>query len=341
MIKYIKRVGMIIIYVQFCMIHADEWTWFYPQLFDRKARIINAHKKELFFKKENVHPFTQLLLSWNVMRPEKGFFSFYIQVRNVQTKQWGDWYLMANWGNGIQKTYLTKSDGLASCVHVRLELDHAKMADAFCIKVEPHDGAQLNVLDAIAVAVSDFSLFQSEQCDLIMHNVKSAVIPGMPTIAQFAFDHSDNSRICSPVSCAMVVQYLTGNVFDLAEFIAAIFDEGLGVYGSWQCNVAHMFDACKGKMNFFVRRANSFMDIYHSLEKNMPVIVSVRGELPGALKPFPHGHLMVIVGWDQAAAEVICHDPAAEKDDEVVKRYPIEPFLRAWERSHRLMYIVN
>ena len=139
----------------------------------------------------------------------------------------------------------------------------------------------------------------------------------------------------------MVVQYLTGNVFDLAEFIAAIFDEGLGVYGSWQCNVAHMFDACKGKMNFFVRRANSFMDIYHSLEKNMPVIVSVRGELPGALKPFPHGYLMVIVGWDQAAAEVICHDPAAEKDDEVVKRYPIEPFLRAWERSHRLMYIVN
>src|SRR5437762_7932891 len=197
MIKYIKRVGMIIIYVKFCMINADELKWFYPQLFDRKARIINAHKKELFFKKENVHPFTQLLLSWNVMRPEKGFFSFYIQVRNVQTKQWGDWYLMANWGNGIQKTYLTKSDGLASCVHVRLELDHAKMADAFCIKVEPHDGAQLNVLDAIAVAVSDFSLFQSEQCDLIMHNVKSAVIPGMPTIAQFAFDHSDNSRICS------------------------------------------------------------------------------------------------------------------------------------------------
>jgi len=315
------------------------WTWFYTEKYTHNKKILNDRKKTVLFKKENIASFTQLLLSWNVLRPERGHFSFYIQVRNAQTKKWGDWYLMADWGRGIQKTYLTKSDGLASCVHVRLELDETKTADAFCIKIEPHEGAQLQLLEAVAVAVSDFSLFALQGC--VDDNLKTIILTDVPALAQFSFDHNDKGRICSPVSCAMLVQYLVKESVQLDDFIASIFDDGLGVYGSWQCNVAHMFDACKGKVNFFVRRAQSFMDVYQSLEKSFPVIVSVRGELPGAMKPFPHGHLLVIIGWDNETREVVCHDPAAESNDKVLKRYPVEPFLRAWQRSHRLMYIVQ
>jgi len=333
-----------IIYILLCVyacIHAhnNNWTWLYTEKYTHNKKNINNRKRQVLFKKENIAPFTQLLLSWNVIRPEKGYFSFYIQVRNAQTKEWGDWYLMANWGSGIQKTYLTKSDGLASCVHVRLEVDQAKAADAFCIKIEPHDGAQLSLLDAIAVAASDFGLFTAQEAGL--GDLKTVIVTNVPAIAQFALDHTEKGRICSPVSCAMLVEYVTGQKVKYDEFIAAIFDEGLGVYGSWQCNVAHMFDVCKGKMNFFVRRAQSFADVHESLIKRCPVIVSVRGDLPGAMKPFPHGHLLVIIGWDNETREVICHDPAAESNEMVLKRYPVEPFLRAWERSYRLMYIIN
>lgn len=315
------------------------WTSFYSKTYTRHTKVLNGHKKELFFKKESTNPFTQLVFSWNITRPEQGYFSFYAQVRDAETNQWGCWHHMADWGKNKQKTYLSKSNGLSSYVHVRLEVDAHKTADAFCIKIEPHEGASLHLLDAVAVALSDFKLFVPEEpvCD----NFKTIILSDVPAIAQFSFDHVDKSRICSPASCAMVVEYLTKESVCMNNFLTGIFDEGLLVYGSWSCNVAHAFDVCKDKVNFFVRRGHSFVDVYHYLEKKLPVIVSVRGDLPGALKSFPHGHLMVIVGWDQEKGEVICHDPAAESNTMVLKQYPLEPFLRAWERSHRLMYVVD
>jgi hypothetical protein len=50
---------------------------------------------------------------------------------------------------------------------------------------------------------------------------------------------------------------------------------------------------------------------------------------------------MVIVGWDNDTREVLCHDPAAGNIEGVFKRYPLEHFLRAWERSHRLAYVAE
>ncbi len=318
-----------------------DWTHFYCQKYKHNVQLLNVHKKELFFTKKDIKPFTQLIMSWNVMRPQQGFFSFYVQVRNAQTKEWGAWHHMTDWGCGIQKTYLSKSNGLSSGVHVRLELDILKEADAFCVKVVPHNGADVGLVHALAAATSHFGLFKPEMYDEELQQLSSIKIEGVPVIAQFCVDHIDKKRICSPTSCAMVAEYITGNSVNMLDFIAAIFDEGLSVYGSWQCNMAHVFDVCKEKIHCFVQRGSSFCDIHQHLVKKMPVIVSVRGELPGALKPFPHGHLMVVVGWDQGAGMVICHDPAAESNDEVLKQYPIEAFLRAWERSHRLMYVVQ
>ena len=166
-------------------------------------------------------------------------------------------------------------------------------------------------------------------------------VSDIPHIAQFTCEHEDKGRICSPVSCCMVVQYITGKWHDPLAFAMGAYDNGLQVYGSWPCNMAHAFEQAEGKAYFFVRRMNSFADVHNQLKQGLPVVVSVRGDLPGALKPFPHGHLMVIVGWDNETREVLCHDPAAETEDAVFKRYAIEYFLPAWERSHRLSYIVE
>jgi hypothetical protein len=160
-------------------------------------------------------------------------------------------------------------------------------------------------------------------------------------IAQFALEHEDNGRICSPVSCSMMLQYITGEYKDPLLFAAGAFDTGLGVYGSWGCNMAHAFEQADGKAYFFVKRMNSFVDIHNQLMKGLPVAVSVRGDLPGALKSFPHGHLMVIVGWDHDTRELLCHDPATDNHETVLKRYPLEYFLRAWECSHRLVYVME
>jgi hypothetical protein len=319
----------------------NDWTWLYRKNFVENVCARNDDKKSLFFTQENVAPFTQLVFSWNALRPEEGYFSFFVQVRDAATKQWGSWHHMVDWGKDMQQSYLSKSDGFSSYIHVRLETDGKKAADAFRIKVEPHKSAALSLVHGIFVALSDFTRFNSENSEGVDNSLQSVCLSNVPLVAQLALDHEHKSRICSPVSCSMVVHHVTGNYNNPLEFAAGAFDTGLGVYGSWGCNTAHAFEQADGKINFFVRRMNVFADVHHQLVQGMPVVVSVRGSLPGALKPFPHGHLMVIVGWDNDTREVLCHDPAAESHDKVFKRYPVEHFLRAWECSHRLSYIAE
>ncbi len=317
-----------------------DWTWMHNTHYNEIARTTNRNKKTLVIENDKVQPFTQLIFSWNALRPEQGHFSFYVQVRNAITKKWGKWHHMSDWGAHMQQSYMSKSDGFSTFVHVRLEIDDKKYADAFRIKIAPHKGASLSSLYNLSVTLSDFNLFKLEQLKFIDNGYQSVCIEGLPLIAQFALDHEDKSRICSPTSCTMLIHYLTGITQDPVDFAVQSFDSGLSAYGSWPYNIAHAFECCDGKINFAARRMNSFADLHQRLLEGMPVIVSVRGNLPGALKPFPHGHLMVVVGWDADTRSVLCHDPAAEQDEQVFKRYPLTDFLRAWEASHRLSYVV-
>jgi len=317
----------------------NDWTWTHHVRFNDILRVTNHHKKTLFFEKDRIKPFTQLVFSWNALRPDHGYFSFYVQVRNAETQRWGVWHYMADWGVDIQQSYLSKSDGSSTFVHVRLEMEDKKLADAFRIKIVSNKNAPLSLLHSYTIAVSDFNLFKSEH--IVSDALQSVYIEGLPLIAQFALEHEDNSRICSPVSCTMVIDFLTSTNQNPLDFALKSFDTGLNAYGSWPYNIAHAFNCCGGKVTFFVRRMNFFADIHRQLMEGMPVIVSVRGTLPGALKSFPHGHLIVVAGWDNETREVLCHDPAAENHETVFKRYPIAPFLQAWERSHRLAYIAQ
>lgn len=320
---------------------SGEWTWVSRQNFDIKARNKNKRKESLIFAQDSTAPFTQLIVSWNAFRPQSGYFSFYVQVRNAATKAWGTWHHMVDWGVGVQRSFESKSDGFSSYVHVRLETDDKKEADGFRVKVEPHQSASLSLVHGLSAAYSNFNIFKPQPHKNIDQDYASVHLSDMPSIAQFALDHEDKGRMCSPVSCSMVAHYLTGMYKNPLSFAVGSFDVGLGVYGSWPCNTAHAFDSCEGKARFFVRRMNNFKELHQQLAQGLPVIVSVRGSLPGALKPFPHGHLMVVMGWDSQARHVLCHDPAAESDLLVFKRYPLEDFLRAWECSHRLSYVAE
>src|SRR5438045_2432844 len=77
-----------------CLVHffssyADSisnWTWLYRATFSDDCRSAYAHKKSLIFSQVKIAPFTQLIFSWNALRPEEGYFSFFAQVRDAVTK---------------------------------------------------------------------------------------------------------------------------------------------------------------------------------------------------------------------------------------------------------------
>lgn len=312
------------------------WSRLYHKILTMDDRQTYQNKSILLFTKENIFPFSQLLFSWNAIRPETGYFSFYVQARHGKTKQWDDWHHMIDWGADVQRSYSSKLGNFSHYIHVRLEVTNQILADAFRIKVVAHEGAHLGLLHALAVAVANFHIFKPERAT--WNGLKSTIINSVPKISQFELAHPDKERICSPTSCSMVLEYLTGNWVNPLNFANRVFDDGLQAYGSWPFNIAHAYELLQNKLWIFTVRLNSFKELHQQLIRGIPVIVSVRGHLPRAPKDYPYGHLLVVVGWNAKQQEVICHDPAFPSTAKTLIQYNINDFLRAWERSNRLAY---
>jgi hypothetical protein len=139
----------------------------------------------------------------------------------------------------------------------------------------------------------------------------------------------------------MLISYLLKKQIDAVSFANNVYDSGLCAYGSWPYNIAHAYECCQGNYLFSVTRLHSFKQLHDYLKKNIPVVVSVRGNIRGAPQEYVHGHLLVVVGWDQKNRKVICHDPAFATNEQTRVAYDAASFLAAWERSRRLSYITH
>lgn len=344
-----KNVGVTLLVVAFllhltCLAKAstgDIWSWVYHKILSANERVHSKDKQTLLFGHTGVPEFTQLIFAWNAFRPEKGHFSFWVQARNALTKEWGKWHKMIDWGAGVQCSYTSPSDGHTQYLHVRLETENNKFADGFRIKVLPHEGATLDYVHGVAASTSNFTLFKPEAIDKHLKQLASVRISQVPQLSQFALKHANKDRICSPTSCTMLMRFLLKEQIDPLEFADKVFDTGLNAYGSWPFNTAHAFERAAGAMWFLPVRLNSFQDLHHQLNRGIPVVVSVRGRILRAPKPYPNGHLLVVVGFDARRQEVICHDPAFSNNAKTVQRYAVSEFIRAWERSYRLAYWVE
>jgi len=326
-----------------CNIYATSnvWTWSYNKRFLDNQDLEHIYNREMLFSKVNVVPFSQLLFSWNAGRPSKGYFRFYVKTRNASDKKWSKWHKMIDWGDNIQKTYFSK-DGYTKYVYVRLETVLDNLADSFCIRVEKKEGADLNLLKSISVSVSDFNKFKPEFIGNNLLSLPSVYINNVPKISQRVLDHPHTAQICSPTSCSMLASFFNKEEVNPVKFSYLAFDNScLQAYGSWPFNISALYNACNQKIFCATKRMNSFCDVHKKLLSGIPVVVSVRGSLKGAPKPYNSGHFMVVVGWDKEKKKVICHDPAFYSHELTFVMYDIKTFVRAWERSRRLAYVAQ
>lgn len=313
------------------------WTNVYKTCFNQVEMEKNADKAEIVYQQTNILPFTQLIFSWNAMRPEQGYFTFYAQVRDAQTKEWYDYHKMIDWGSTVQRSHYSRSKGSTFC-YARLEIENNKKADGFRIKaIATHQG-DLGKLKALVANVSDFTQFQPEPWKEHGKNLNSIFIKGVPQSSQFWIDHPKNDVMCSPTSMSMVVGSLKKEKLDPLTFADYSYDQGLNAFGNWPFNTAHAYEMCDQKIIFYPVRLSAFTDLYRLLKNKIPVVVSVHGPLQDAPRPYKKGHLLVVVGYDAKTQRVLCHDPAFESDDTVFTSYDIHQFIRAWERSRRMTY---
>lgn len=338
------HVGCLIVMMQAAGIHAVEsgdtaWTWFYKKSFTSQELKDAQSSHCVILEKEGLAPFTQLVLSWNADRPEQGHYSFWVQSRDHATKRWSAWHRMMEWGVDVQRSYLSVKNGSPSYIHVRLETGDDRYSDGFRIKILSHAGASLSALHHVFISLSDFTKFKAESGDY--DDLESLVLKNVPQKAQLSLDHPRSNGLCGPTSCSMVLSYLMGQDIDPVDFAKQAYDSGLNVYGSWPFNMAHAFERSQGTFSFAMIRLHSFRSLYERLQHGMPVIVSVRGYLKGAPKVYDSGHFIVVIGFDAKRQQVICHDPAFERNVDTLKRYSLKSFLAAWERSHRLAYVAE
>lgn len=315
------------------------WTWSYRKKIPMNESSELANRAQVTFSKVDVPAFNQLIFSWNALRPKKGYFSFYVKARNSITKTWSKWYKMFDWGKGIQQSYCELAKNDTSYVYVRLEMLAGKFSDGFKLKVVPKLNADLSGLRMLGVSISDFSKFNIEKAkDLI--NLESVEIKDVPKKSQMVLDHAHNLRMCSPTSTSMMISHFSDIQINPLDFAHSVYDKGLDSYGSWPFNTAAAFEVCSSYY-FRVARLNSFVDLHANLMMGYPVVVSVRGKMNGAPKDYNQGHLILVIGFDKNNKEVIVHDPAFSSDPKVKFKYEIVSFIRAWERSHRLAYLID
>ena len=331
-----KKIYLFLIMLSSVCVGKD-WTWNYTKkLSVADARALSNNNYYVFVK-EGTPIFTQLIFSWNAHRPKQGHYTFYVQSRNALTKQWTkNWIKMLEWGKDIQRSHCVTTNPDANYYYVRLEELGSGKADAFKIKAECNDGATFADMRLLNVCISNLENFFHEQEDNF-NDLKSIEIRGIPKISQFALGHEKQGSMCSTTSLAMLLNFLTKTDIDPLDVAKHSYDHGLGAYGSWPFNTAHAFERCNRRY-FKVRRLPSFRDLHGCLSRGAPAVVSVRGSIPSAPQDYPNGHLVLVIGFSNK--KVICHDPAFPVLD-VRHEYELQDFLKAWERSHRLAYVVE
>lgn len=168
---------------------------------------------------------------------------------------------------------------------------------------------------------------------------------------------------CSPTSMAMVLGYYgalplknqgantwggmnSAHTDAVVDFSArATYDHTYRGAGNWAFSTAYA--GTRGR-DGWVTRMRSLTEVEQQIAAGTPVVVSVRfarGELPGAPIRATNGHLMVVVGFDQAG-NVVVNDPAAPTNSSVRRTYPRAAFENVWlprspSGSGGLAYIIR
>jgi len=319
-----------------------EWSHLYTRIFSEEDAAHNKGQKELIFSKTNIPNFTQLIPSWNAVRPVGGHFSLWVQARDQRTKRWDNWYHVADWGDGIQRSYMSDPGAATRFFHVRLEALNAKEMDGFKLRIQAHGAADIAQVRTLAVNTTHNDRFVSEVHNGALRKLSSLHIAHVPHWSQMTLNHERSDALCSPTSCSMLVSYLNKKIVDPLSFARKAYDGGLDAYGSWPFNAAGVFELSGQSLVCAITRLNSFIALHGLLQKGIPVALSIRGALKGsAKKSHPHGHFLVVVGFDGEHDQVICHDPAFPDDEKTVVRYDRKNFLAAWENSKRLVYLIS
>lgn len=277
----------------------------------RKTIFIDKQTKEIFF-------------SFNI----KNFDSEKILI--FLTPIFGKSYLIAQFEKDRQQMYSIKNNDWDFCIDT-LVIKNSSIS-YFFVDIQASIRAHLQGVQYLIVETYPKIDHQIDPRRLTSHL-------DLPKIfhSQYLLQHKDASRICMPLSITHALSMLLQETVNPYELMQLCYDYHHGIYGNWSLATAAVSRYTKGKWKLIIRRLLGLGELSSFLQNNMPVCVSIQGELKGAYKNFEDGHIMTIVGIDEQF--IYCLDSAALTTFDVYKKYEIKPFLRAWKRRSCTAFI--
>lgn len=267
------------------------------------------------------HPIHSFIVSWNGLRPSHGLFEILISLDRQL------WHPYVCWGAQIQHGYCLQKD---LCIqHDIVVMLPEKPFSGFYIRLK----GPLKGIRRLNIFIID-SFFNDVPLPLSELDIRLA----FKGLSQMQTKDSISSRICSPTATSAVLNYLCPDLkLDPLQFAKECYDHKQDLYGNWVLNVAAASHYLPPSWTAVVAHLQTFEIILSQLKRQIPTIVSIKGPLQEAPLPYAQGHLMVVIGFKNQ--DVICMDPAHEKDEMTLVSYPLQDFLTAWQRRRNLAYV--
>ena len=288
---------------------------------------IEQKKTEIIWESGPVSPFNELIVSWNGERSKEKPLIIYISLHQ---DDWSSWIKYAEWGPLDQRTFQAEESFIQS------------FQDTISPKTGTCDQFRIKAIDGNLQSLTACASLLSNHTIEIPEQLPSVLLTNFPAQSQMAINHPRYMDLCSPTSLSSAINYLLKDrLIDPVSFANKIHDREFNIYGNWILNTAEASNICKGTYSCHVERMANFTTLHEKLINGLPVVVSVKGSLPGAPLPYANGHLLCVIGYDSKEEKVLCMDPAFPGNELTHTAYPIKEFLEAWGRRYNLAYVFN
>ena len=267
--------------------------------------------------------FTEITPSWNSRTGNDSSVELFIKLR--VENEWTDFVSYGIWAtDGFNKGIMEREKyELIKVTGDRIFVNDGRFGDAVQIKVVLKGNNPKLKLIAFS---TDGGEDEPAEGDYLR------IIENIPLISQLASGHIHSNSICSPTSLTMTLKF-HGKDVNLDQVTRGTLDSGNEAYGNWPQNVAF---AGEQGMRAYTKKCKSINPVKNFISKGIPVIASVVSQekeaLEGANSAFPHGHLMVVVGFviKDGIEYIVVNDPAANSDAEVRKYYKLDQWVNVW-----------
>lgn len=277
------------------------------------------------WEEKNFSNFNELIIGWNAYRPDTGFYQISVSLK---LQEWSPWFPYAIWGVNYQRSFKHEWGP----IKIFQDTIHISSGYAFGLRIK---------VEAIDAHLKDFHALYISTPPLLKEDQKrfSFVSLDVPKISQIKIKDPRNMRICSPTSTTAAIRYLKKN-HPLAplEFAEKVYDSQFDIYGHWVFAAAQAYAELGKEWETQVMFLRDFEDLWQFLLSGYPVVVSVKGPLPGALHPYEQGHLLVVRGFDPDTRQVLCMDPGYPEDSQTYAAYGLDDFSLAWQRRKNIAY---